>query len=88
MCGWTISSDKIHDTPLTCNHPRSVRCISAYNHCINVVVDSFKLYRSFDFIISAYLFRISVFRAQPLCPISAVYERMSGCTVILSFVDQ
>jgi hypothetical protein len=58
MCGWMISSDKIHDTPLTCNHPQSVTCISAYKSLINVVVDSSKLYRSFDFIISAYLFEI------------------------------
>ena len=87
MCGWMISSDMMHYTPLTCNNHQSITYISAYNPLINVVVHYAKLHWSFDLIISPYLF-MSVFRAQPLRPISAGYEWMSGCTVIILFVDQ
>ena len=58
MCGWMISLNMMHDTPLTCNHHQSVTYLSAYNPLINVVVDSSKLHWSFYLIISAYLFKI------------------------------
>jgi len=53
-----ISSDMMHDTPLTCNHHQSVTYISEYNPLINAVVDYAKLHWSFNSIISAYLFKI------------------------------
>ena len=58
MCGWMISSNMMHDTPLTCNNHQSATYISAYNPLINVVIDYSKLHWSFDMIISAYLFMI------------------------------
>ena len=58
MCGWMISSDMMHYTPLTCNNHQSVTYISAYNPLINVVVHYAKLHWSFDLIVSAYLFMI------------------------------